>query len=106
MPPKSKKRASKADDYGSDGGFVEDAPKSKRTKTAISKDKQVDDDGNPYWEVSFSSNSSMMQADRLLALWKAPRHLVRIQEHALGKFLALMHDWLHTRFSCKTDQHS
>lgn len=54
MPPKSKKRASKADDYDSDGGFVEDAPQSKRAKTAISKDKQVDDDGNPYWEVRLS----------------------------------------------------
>jgi hypothetical protein len=52
MPPKSKKRASKADDYGSDGGFVEDAPQSKRAKTAISKDKQEDEDGNPYWEAS------------------------------------------------------
>jgi hypothetical protein len=56
MPPKSKKRANKAEDYGSDGGFVEDAPKSKRTKTStqpISKDKQLDDEGNPYWEVGF-----------------------------------------------------
>jgi hypothetical protein len=51
MPPKSKKRASKADDYDADGGFVEDAPQSKRAKTAISKDKQVDEDDNPYWEV-------------------------------------------------------
>jgi hypothetical protein len=93
MPPKSKKRASKADDYDSDGGFVEDAPKSKRTKTAISKDKQVDDDGNPYWEVRFSRGSSTMQANCLSALWKAPRHLVRVQEHALGEFLALMHAW-------------
>jgi hypothetical protein len=54
MPPKSKKRASKADDYDSDGGFVEDAPQSKRAKTAISKDKQEDEDGNPYWEVRLS----------------------------------------------------
>ncbi|CAD0107523.1 unnamed protein product [Aureobasidium uvarum] len=50
MPPKTKKRVTKADDYDSDGGFVEDAPQSKRAKTAISKDKQVDEDGNPYWE--------------------------------------------------------
>jgi hypothetical protein len=55
MPPKSKKRANKADDYDSDGGFVEDAPQSnKRAKTAISKDKQEDEDGNPYWEVGLS----------------------------------------------------
>ncbi|CAD0018791.1 unnamed protein product [Aureobasidium pullulans] len=56
MPPQlSKKRASKADEYNSDDGFVEDAPKSnKRAKTSqpISKDKQLDDDGNPYWELS------------------------------------------------------
>ena len=52
MPPKSKKRANKADDYDADGGFVEDAPQSKRAKTAISKDKQVDENDNPYWEVS------------------------------------------------------
>lgn len=68
MPPQSKKRASKADDYDSDDGFVEDAPKSKRTKTAISKDKQVDDDGNPYWEVSFSGDSSTMETKRRSAL--------------------------------------
>lgn len=57
MPPKfSKKRASKADEYDSDGGFVEDAPQSKRAKTTktISRDKQIDDDGNPYWEVRFN----------------------------------------------------
>lgn len=93
MPPKSKKRASKADDYDSDGGFVEDAPKSKKAKTAISKNKQVDDDGNPYWEVSFSKQSSLMEADRYSALWKAPRHPIRVQEHALSESLALMHGW-------------
>ena len=62
MPPQlSKKRASKADDYNSDDGFVEDAPKSnKRAKTSqpISKDKQLDDDGNPYWEVCYSAHGT------------------------------------------------
>lgn len=54
MPPKSKKRVTNANDYDSDGGFVEDAPKSKRAKTTnpISKDKQLDDDETPYWELS------------------------------------------------------
>lgn len=94
MPPKSKKRVSKADEYDSDGGFVEDAPKSKKTKTAISKNKQVDDDGNPYWEVRLSSKkSSKLKADRHSALWKAPRHFVRVQEHALSESLALVHGW-------------
>lgn len=93
MPPQSKKRVSKADDYDSDGGFVEDAPKSKKAKTAISKNKQVDDDGNPYWEVRFSKRSSTMDADRCSALWKTPRHPIRVQEHALGESLALMHGW-------------
>lgn len=56
MPPKSKsrKRVSEAEDYDSDGGFVEDAPKSKKIKTAkaASKDLHKDDEGNPFWEVS------------------------------------------------------
>ena len=62
MPPQlSKKRASKADEYNSDDGFVEGAPKSnKRAKTSqpISKDKQLDDDGNPYWEVCYSAHGT------------------------------------------------
>ena len=53
MPPKSRKRV---DEYEDDDGFVEDAPKSKRSKTAsksaTSKELQHDDDGNPFWEVS------------------------------------------------------
>ena len=57
MPPKYKprKRAAETEEYGSDGGFVEDAPKSKRSKTSKaspSKDTKKDDDGNDFWEVS------------------------------------------------------
>lgn len=55
MPPKykSRKRVSEANDYESDGGFVDDVPKSKRTKTtqtAPSKDLQTDGD-DTFWEV-------------------------------------------------------
>ncbi|KAH0285784.1 PC4-domain-containing protein, partial [Aureobasidium sp. EXF-3399] len=73
MPPKSKKRASKADDYDSDGGFVEDAPQSKRAKTAISKDKQVDDDGNPYWELSGKRRVTLSEYKKI--------HLINIREY-------------------------
>jgi len=58
-----RKRASEAEAYESDGGFVEDAPKSKKSKTAarevktregkeqVNLDKQTDDAGDPFWEV-------------------------------------------------------
>jgi hypothetical protein len=47
--------------YESDDGFVEDAPKSKKTKNggesnekkaASNTEARVDDDGNQYWELS------------------------------------------------------
>ena len=69
MPPK-KRPAATASDYDSDNGFVEDAaPKSKRSKVSVSKDrggggggtkgnekdkridKHVDKDGEEFWEV-------------------------------------------------------
>ncbi|KAI4761775.1 PC4-domain-containing protein [Aureobasidium sp. EXF-3400] len=73
MPPKSKKRASKADDYDADGGFVEDAPQSKRAKTAISKDKQLDEDDNPYWELSGKRRVTLSEYKKM--------HLVNIREY-------------------------
>lgn len=57
MPPKykSRKRAVEVDEYNSDGGFVEDAPKSKRAKSdnkaPLSEGLQKDNDGNQFWEV-------------------------------------------------------
>ena len=85
MAPKSKKRASNADDYDADGGFVEDAPQSKRAKTAISKDKQVDEDDNPYWEVGPLNHSY----------------------YASGGFSSLQHASEHPGFSLiTTGQHS
>lgn len=57
MPPKSgyksRKRVSE-DDYDSDGGFVDDAPKSKKVKTTKAgppKELQKDDENNEFWEV-------------------------------------------------------
>jgi len=42
--------------YESDGGFIEDAPQSKKRKgggrTAASAGLQKDDNGDEYWEVS------------------------------------------------------
>lgn len=47
------KRSSRAvaDDYESDGGFVEDAPRSKKQKKELNSGLQKDDEGNEYWEV-------------------------------------------------------
>ncbi|CAK4031702.1 PC4-domain-containing [Lecanosticta acicola] len=52
----SRKRAA-ANDYESDGGFVEDAPKSKKSKGsnakgAVDLQQKKDDDGNAYWDLS------------------------------------------------------
>lgn len=49
-----KRRA--VDDYASDDGFVEDAPKSKKSRAApLSSsrvlEKKKDSEGNAYWEV-------------------------------------------------------
>lgn len=54
-PQESRKRTA-AEDYESDGGFIEDAPKSKKSKNGVAKasvnyERQKDDDGNDYWEV-------------------------------------------------------
>lgn len=53
----SRKRVS-SEDYDSDEGFVEDAPKQKKNKTSApassnhaAPEKQKDEDGNVYWEV-------------------------------------------------------
>lgn len=42
-----------ADDYESDGGFVEDAPRSKKAKVGrpVINEMQTDDEGNEFWEV-------------------------------------------------------
>lgn len=47
-------------DYESDDGFVEDAPKSKNPRKEpkqVNSAVQKDDDGNEYWEVSGSGHS-------------------------------------------------
>ena len=55
----------KRQEYESEGGFVEDAPKNKKVKSGgnelkkaegkatVNTGMQQDDDGNEYWEVSF-----------------------------------------------------
>jgi hypothetical protein len=54
MPPKgsSRKRAA-VDDYEDDGGFVEDGPKSKKTKAAPVKEVKSKSEASEsqYWEV-------------------------------------------------------
>jgi len=67
MAPKSKsqKRAASVEDYDSDGGFVEDAPKSKRAKTSKappSQDLHKDDDDNEFWEVRWHVRSGSSTA--------------------------------------------
>ncbi|KAK3703087.1 hypothetical protein LTR37_014698 [Vermiconidia calcicola] len=48
----SKPRARKhVEEYESDDGFVEDAPKNKKQKKTV-KETQEDDEGNEYWELS------------------------------------------------------
>ena len=55
----SRKRSAKSEDYDSDGGFVEDAPKIKKNKTDNSSKAKVgtqqDDEGNDFWEVRLIS---------------------------------------------------
>ena len=58
-----RKRDSEA--YESDGGFVEDAPQSKKSKKSevqkrevkqeVDLERHTDDDGNPYFQVSTES---------------------------------------------------
>ena len=70
MPPKRRSSITPGDDYESDGGFIEDAPKSKKAKTSKTpKNKrennpsegeaatgggEVGKDGEVFWEVSRS----------------------------------------------------
>lgn len=65
MPPKgSRKRPAAAESFESDNGFIEDAPKPKKSKqsagnavkekdgkTKISTEKQTDENGDVFWEV-------------------------------------------------------
>ncbi|KAK4613719.1 Putative RNA polymerase II transcriptional coactivator [Fulvia fulva] len=55
MPPKKSRKRAAEEDYESDGGFIEDAPKSKKSKATsqvVNLEKQQDDDGNDYWQIS------------------------------------------------------
>lgn len=79
------KRQLAKDDYESDGGFVEDAPKSKKQKKQLSSEVQKDADGNEYWEVRSSrSPHSVRSPDKRVALWQASRANQRVQGHHNG----------------------
>lgn len=53
------KRQHATADYESDGGFVADAPKSKKQKQNkdVNTGAQRDDEGNDYWEVRMRPSS-------------------------------------------------
>ena len=62
--PKSRKYV---EDYDSDDGFVEGAPKSKKLKSepkpkkTVTQEVQKDDEGNEYWEISGKRRISLSQ---------------------------------------------
>lgn len=61
MPPKKSRKRAAEEDYESDGGFIEDAPKSKKSKATsqvVNLEKQQDDDGNDYWQVRVMRRAS------------------------------------------------
>jgi hypothetical protein len=66
MPPR-KRPASES--YEADGGFVEDAPKSKKTKAIPSGTKNKsgaakEEPESHYWEVSFMSSDGRFEVDQ------------------------------------------
>ena len=63
MPPKKSRKRAAEEEYDSDGGFIEDAPKSKKSKAttqAVNLELQQDDEGNSYWQVRFMRKASTM----------------------------------------------
>lgn len=63
MPPKGSRKRAASEEYEADGGFVEDAPKSKKTKAASVKEAKPkpspksEDLESQYWEVGESRAS-------------------------------------------------
>jgi len=57
MPKQLSRKRAASEEYEADGGFVEDAPKSKKTKAASVKDikpkssAKPEDSESQYWEV-------------------------------------------------------
>ena len=57
MPKQVSRKRAASEEYEADGGFVEDAPKSKKTKAANTKDtkskstSKSKDSESRYWEV-------------------------------------------------------
>lgn len=101
MAGKKRPSSAAASDYESDGGFVEDAPKSKKakiTKTAKNSTKsseaagdyvagggQVGKDGDVYWEVC--RFTSPAQRHLVVARSFMPSRLGREGRMGVGQFL-------------------
>ena len=57
MPPKGSRKRAASEEYEADGGFVEDVPKTKKTKAAAVKEAKPkssaksEEAESPYWEV-------------------------------------------------------
>lgn len=77
------------EDYESDGGFVEDAPKNKKRKSEPKQrnsDMQKDDEGNEYWEVRRTLRITTLDgADCGLAFWQETCTDLTVQEQHHGQ---------------------
>lgn len=91
MPKQFTRKRPAGDDYEADGGFVEDAPKSKKTKAAgnvkaasSKSNAKSQDSESQYWEVckirSFPYGSHGL--NRCLARTYPPRATERVQGQA------------------------
>lgn len=64
----SDEASGKNEEYDSDGGFVEDAPKTKKAKSSVSSNKNAarsDSKDEQYWEVRCESNALSLGVRRL-----------------------------------------
>jgi hypothetical protein len=95
MPPKGSRKRAAVDDYEDDGGFVEDAPKSKKTKAAPVKEAKgkTEASESQYWEVctsrAFVCKSQLM---KLTARTHSPRADQRVQGQAAGRLSRVLRE--------------
>ena len=76
------------EDYDSDDGFVEDAPKSKKRKAEQkprNADVRRDEDGSTYWEVSDSETAITNSTLTEVALRQTACHNLRLQRQYDGR---------------------
>jgi hypothetical protein len=72
--PMTASRKRGATDYEADGGFVEDAPKSKKSKAStatsstVTAGVQKDEDGSDYWEV-WQDHRPQPAQETALTMW-------------------------------------